>query len=168
MMMTMTMMFLMARICTIRKATRPTTLHTPKSERPLLLPTTLLYLLIHHGCGFCLLFSPLLVPRPTCFSPYDTLASALLLLLRCCLFTLWVCSGTRSSNDPMTLKKLSLTAAESASLYHLTHPGPDDFDFILPKAAGTRKSIAASMSAATCLLDSHLLQTSVRHALNDI
>lgn len=151
----------MTTICTTRKATRLITLPTHKFVPLSLLPTTQLSLSIRHECGSCLCCLLLLVLRPTCFSPYDTLASALLLSLHCYLFIPLVCFGTKHSKGQMIPKRPSSMAAEPASHYHLTHRGPGGSDSTSRKAAGTKKNTAACMLAAMCLLDSHLLQMSV-------
>lgn len=163
-----TMKMLLTTTCTTKKATPLTTLPTPKFERRSLPPTTYPYPSIHLGCGSCLCYLLLLVLRPTCFSPYDTLASALLLSLRYYLFTLLVCSGTKSSNDQMILRKLLSMVAEPASLYRPIHLGYAASDSTLQKDAGMRKNTAVSMSAATCLLALHLLQMSVHLRLYDL
>lgn len=164
---TKTTKMLLTMSCTTKKATPLTTLPTPKFGRRSLPPTTYPYLSIHLGCGSCLCYLLLLVLRPTCFSPYDTLASASLLLLRYCLFTLLVCFGTKSSNDQMILRKPLSTAAEPASLYHPLHLGHAASDYTLLKDAGMRKNTAVFMSAVTYPLVLHSLQMSVRSHFYD-
>lgn len=151
--------------CTTKKAIPLTTLPTPKFERRSLPPTIYPYPSIHRGCGSSLCYLLLLVLRQTCSSPYDTLASVLLLLSRYYLFTLLVYSGTKSSNDQMTPRKPLSMAAESVSLYHPIYGGHAASDSTLRKAAGMRKNTAVSTSAATCLSALRLRQMLVHPRL---
>lgn len=165
-MMKMTMTMFLTATCTIKREIPLIILPTPKFGRLSPLPITYPCPSIHHECGSCPCCLLLLVLQPICFSPYDTLALALLLLLRYCLFTLLVCSGTKSSNDQMTPKKPLSMAAKPALHCHLTHLGSADSDSILPRDAGTRKSTAVYTSAAMCRSALHLLQMSVKHMAN--
>jgi hypothetical protein len=140
-----------------RKAIRRTTILLTPRFGPLSRQRTIpRYPLIPLACGVFPSFSPLQALRPTYFSPYDTLASVLLLSSPSCLSTLSVYFGTGYSNVSVTPKKRSWMETSKrphivTKLHNLKRPGTDDSGCGSRKALGTRRNTAAFTSAAMSL-----------------